>query len=98
MFYKSLTCRTPKIVVVAKDGLRWVIQQQKLLKELSQTSLRKILLNLANTKNLMMPLLQGLARLLEFLSNWFNVTLGGKLLEHLKKWLDPENLVRNQKA
>jgi hypothetical protein len=44
-----------------------------------------------------MPLLQGgqgLARLLELiLSNWFNVTLGDqKLMEHLNKWLEPENL------
>lgn len=98
MFFKSLTCRTPEIVAVAKDGLRQVIQQQKLPKELLQTSLRPILLNLANTKNLTMPLLQGLARLLELLSNWFNVTLGGKLLEHLKKWLEPEKLAQSQKA
>ncbi|PQQ14959.1 transformation/transcription domain-associated protein isoform X2 [Prunus yedoensis var. nudiflora] len=45
-----------------------------------------------------MPLLQGLARLLELLSNWFNVTLGGKLLEHLKKWLEPEKLAQSQKS
>lgn len=45
-----------------------------------------------------MPLLQGLARLLELLSNWFNVTLGGKLLEHLKKWLEPEKLAQCQKS
>ena len=45
-----------------------------------------------------MPLLQGLAQLLEFLSNWFNVTLGGKLLEHQKKWLEPEKLMQNQTA
>jgi hypothetical protein len=45
-----------------------------------------------------MPLLQGLARLLELLSNWFNVTLGAKLLDHLKKWLEPEKLVQTQKS
>jgi len=45
-----------------------------------------------------MPLLQGLARLLELLSSWFNVTLGGKLLEHLKKWLEPEKLAQSQKS
>lgn len=66
-------------------------------KELLQSSLRPILVNLAHTKNLSMPLLQGLARLLELLSNWFNVTLGGKLLEHLKKWLEPEKLAQTQK-
>ena len=45
-----------------------------------------------------MPLLQGLARLLELLSNWFNVTLGAKLLDHLKKWLEPEKLAQSQKS
>lgn len=67
-------------------------------KELLQSSLRPILVNLAHTKNLSMPLLQGLARLLELLSSWFNVTLGGKLLEHLKKWLEPEKLALTQKS
>jgi transformation/transcription domain-associated protein len=67
-------------------------------KELLQSSLRPILVNLAHTKNLSMPLLQGLARLLELFSNWFNVTLGGKLLEHLKKWLEPEKLAQSQKS
>ncbi|XP_031475658.1 uncharacterized protein LOC116247605 isoform X2 [Nymphaea colorata] len=98
MFFKSLTCKTPEIVTVAKEGLRQVIQQQKLPKELLQSSLRPILVNLAHTKSLTMPLLQGLARLLELLSNWFNVTLGGKLLEHLKKWLEPEKLAQTQKS
>ncbi|KAK6924485.1 PIK-related kinase, FAT, partial [Dillenia turbinata] len=98
MFFKSLTCRTPEIVAVAKEGLRQVINQQKMPKELLQSSLRPILVNLAHTKNLSMPLLQGLARLLELLSTWFNVTLGGKLLEHLKKWLEPEKLAQSQKS
>ncbi|KAM7524076.1 hypothetical protein LguiA_013978 [Lonicera macranthoides] len=98
MFFKSLTSRTPEIVAVAKEGLRQVILQQRMPKELLQSSLRPILVNLAHTKNLSMPLLQGLARLLELLSNWFNVTLGGKLLEHLKKWLEPEKLAQCQKS
>uniref|UniRef100_A0A7I4F837 Non-specific serine/threonine protein kinase n=1 Tax=Physcomitrium patens TaxID=3218 RepID=A0A7I4F837_PHYPA len=98
MFFKSLTCRTPEIVAVAKEGLRQVIQQQKMPKELLQSSLRPILVNLAHYKNLTMPLLQGLARLLELLSNWFNVTLGEKLMEHLKKWLEPEKLSSSQKS
>ncbi|XP_011099839.1 transcription-associated protein 1 isoform X3 [Sesamum indicum] len=98
MFFKSLTSRSPEIVAVAKEGLRQVILQQRMPKELLQSSLRPILVNLAHTKNLSMPLLQGLARLLELLSNWFNVTLGGKLLEHLKKWLEPEKLAQCQKS
>lgn len=98
MFFKSLTCRTPEIVAVAKEGLRQVINQQRMPKDLLQSSLRPILVNLAHTKNLSMPLLQGLARLLELLSSWFNVTLGGKLLEHLKKWMEPDKLSQSIKS
>ena len=65
-------------------------------KELLPDGLRPILVNLAHYKNLNMPLLQGLARLLELLANWFNVTLGEKLMEHLKKWLELDKLVATQ--
>lgn len=67
-------------------------------KDLLQSSLRPILVNLAHTRSLTMPLLQGLARLLELLSNWFNVTLGCKLMEHLRKWLEPEKLAQTQRS
>ena len=36
------------------------------------------------------PSPQGLARLLELLSDWFNLTLGDKLLDHLKHWMTPD--------
>ena len=75
MFFKSLTSRNADIVEIAKQGLKRVIQQQSLSKELLQSSL-PILVNLAHYKNLTMPLLSGLERLLELLSNWFNPTLG----------------------
>ncbi|KAK3258235.1 hypothetical protein CYMTET_32712, partial [Cymbomonas tetramitiformis] len=95
MFFKSLTCQTPEIVVAAKEGLRQVINQQKLPKELLQSSLRPILGPIcAHHKHLTLPLLRGLARLLELLSNWFNVTLGEKLLQHLERWNDIEKLMR----
>ena len=90
MFFKSLTSRNADVVDLAKRGLKRVIQQQSLSKELLQSSLRPILVNLAHYKNLTMPLLVGLERLLELLSNWFNPTLGEKLLEHLRRWLEPE--------
>ena len=90
MFFKSLTSRSTEVVDIAKQGLKRVIQQQSLSKELLQSSLRPILVNLAHYKNLTMPLLSGLERLLELLSNWFNPTLGEKLLEHLRRWLEPD--------
>ena len=58
MFFKSLTLRTPEIVGAAKEGLRQVIMQQRLPKELLQSCLRPILLHLANYKSLNLPLLQ----------------------------------------
>jgi hypothetical protein len=33
-------------------------------------------------------------RLLELLRAWFNPILGGKLLDHLRHWLDPEDLIK----
>ncbi len=39
---------------------------------------------------------QGLARLLELMSDWFNLTLGDKLLDHLKNWLAPEKQLTGQ--
>ena len=57
MFFKSLTSRNAEVVEIAKQGLKRVIQQQSLSKELLQSSLRPILVNLAHYKNLTMPLL-----------------------------------------
>jgi transformation/transcription domain-associated protein len=54
-----------------------------LLLFLSQSSLRPVLLNLAHFTKLTVPLLNGIARLLELLTNCFNVALGDKLIEHL---------------
>jgi transformation/transcription domain-associated protein len=92
VFFKALTLRSKEIVNVAKAGLTQVVSQQKLPKELLQSSLRPVLLNLADYRKLSVPLLQGLSRLLELLTNCFNVTLGEKLLEHLNKWTDPAKI------
>ena len=35
---------------------------------------------------------KGLYRLLELLSDWFNLTLGEKLIDHLTRWLDPDQM------
>ena len=76
VFFKSLTSRTPEIVEIAVSGLKVVVDQQSLSKELLQSSLRPILGSLARPENLTLPLLVGLEKLLELLSNWFNPTLG----------------------
>ena len=93
-FFKSLTVRSDEVVAVARDALAYVIDamKEKLQKELLQSSLRPILLNLADYRKLSVPLLQGLSRLLSLLSNFFNLTLGEKLLEHLRRWTDPDTV------
>lgn len=45
---------------------------------LLQESLRPILVQLGYHSKLQLPLLQGLARLLQLLSSWFNITLGAR--------------------
>ena len=92
VFFKTLTLSSSPIVESAKKGLAKIIAQHKLPKDLLQISLRPILLDLAEYKKLNVSLLQGLSRLLELLTNCFNVTLGDKLLEHLQYWKDPQNL------
>ena len=59
---------------MAREALAHVINTQKLQKELLQSSLRPILLNLADYRKLSVPLLQWLSRLLSLLSNFFNLT------------------------
>ena len=94
VFFRSLLSRTSHINSAAKNGLRAVIEREKIPKELLQTCLRPILLNLADHRKLTVALLEGLARLLELLSSCFNVTLGEKLLDHLKHFASMEGLSR----
>lgn len=61
----------------------------RLSKELIQSCIRPILLNLRDYKKLTLPLLRGLSRLLALLSSWFNKSLGEKLIEHLGHFSDP---------
>lgn len=79
--------------VVTKEGVDGVKSQSRLPKELLQTCIRPVLLNLRDYTRLSIPLLRGLARLLSLLSSWFNKTLGEKLLEHLQKWIEPERII-----
>ncbi|CAH0477213.1 unnamed protein product [Peronospora belbahrii] len=100
VFFRYLTGQPPELVQVAQDALMDVIQLNKqnkdvfLPKELLQQCLRPVLLNLADYRKLNLPLLEGLSRLLTLLSSCFNVTLGEKLLEHLKQWRDPDRIIK----
>ena len=73
------------------------IRQQKLPKELLETSLRPIFPNLGDIRNLTIPFIQGLGHILDLLPIRLKVTLGEKFLEHLRMWLEPEKLTQRQK-
>lgn len=92
VFFKSLPSRHERIVAVAKRGLSNVIKRESLQKELLTANLRPILQQLGDFRKLSVVYLQGLARVLELLSHSFNVTLGEKLLDHLKKWTEPAKI------
>ena len=68
----------------------------RLPKELLQTCIRPVLLNLRDYTKLSVPLLRGLSRLLSLLSSWFSKTLGEKLLDHLQQWGNPDRIIGHQ--
>ncbi|KAF8076441.1 hypothetical protein FPV67DRAFT_1558921 [Lyophyllum atratum] len=93
VYFKSLYSPSPEVKDVAHEGLRMVLtHQSRLPKELLQTGLRPILMNLADPKRLSVPGLEGLARLLELLTNYFKVEIGHKLLDHFRIVADPQML------
>lgn len=93
VYFKSLYSPTPEVKEVAHEGLRMVLlHQSRLPRELLQSGLRPILMNLADPKRLSIPGLEGLARLLELLTNYFKVEIGQKLLDHFRIVADPQML------
>jgi len=75
--------------------LRDVLQQQnKLPKDVLQSGLRPILVNLADAKRLSVSGLDGLARFLELLTNYFKVEIGVKLLDHFETLGDQQMLLK----
>lgn len=84
---------SPEIVEVAHEGLHRVLAiQSKLPKDILQTGLRPILVNLADARRLSVSGLDGLARFLELLTNYFKVEIGVKLLDHFKSLAEPHML------
>ncbi|KAI3638074.1 hypothetical protein MIR68_003685 [Amoeboaphelidium protococcarum] len=96
VFFKSLYSKSLEIVEHAKVGLDNVLiaHQNKLPKEILQSGLRPILVNLSDPKRLTPESLIGLARLLEKLSSYFKVEIGKKLLDHLEQWTNPQLLTQ----
>ena len=84
-FFKSLYSKSTEIIEAANAGLKDVLTQtNKLPKDLLQNGLRPILMNLQEPKRLKVAGLDGLARLLTLLTNYFKVEIGARLLDHMK--------------
>ncbi|PSC74456.1 transformation transcription domain-associated -like [Micractinium conductrix] len=82
------------IIAVAKKGVLLALEHNMLPKPILQEALRPILTDLAFYNCINLRLLRHLHRLLDLLSGQFNVTLGDKLSEHLKKWIDVSNVLQ----
>lgn len=108
LLFRSLVSTPLKAVTIAYDTLREVLSQSvsastgaeggqrtphRIPRELLQTCIRPVLLNLRDYTRLSVPLLRGLSRLLSLLSSWFTTSLGEKLLDHLQKWTEPARIV-----
>ncbi|KAF2455722.1 hypothetical protein BDY21DRAFT_71272 [Lineolata rhizophorae] len=93
IFFKSLYSKSPEVVEAAHTGLQGVLSAtNKLPKDLLQNGLRPILLNLQDPKKLTVEGLDGLARLLKLLTNYFKVEIGTRLLDQLKNIADGPTL------
>ena len=84
IFFKSLYSNSLEVIEAANSGLKGVLSQtNKLPKDLLQNGLRPILMNLQDPKKLSVAGLDGLARLLALLTNYFKTEIGERLLSHL---------------
>ncbi|KAF2646609.1 hypothetical protein P280DRAFT_464812 [Massarina eburnea CBS 473.64] len=93
VFFKCLYSKSPEIIEAANVGLSGVISAtNKLPKDVLQSGLRPILVNLQDPRKLSVENLDGLARLLKLLTNYFKVEIGTRLLDHLKNIADPVSL------
>lgn len=95
VYFKCLYSRSEEVVQVAYDSLKATLaQQSKLPKDLLRSGLQPILMTLADRNRLTTAGLDGLARLLQLLTNYFKVEIGMKLLDHLTSLADPAMLRR----
>lgn len=95
VYFKLLYAKAPEVVEASYQSLTQVLATQgKLPKDLLQNGLKPVLMNLADHKKLSVASLQGLARLLELLTNYFKVEIGHKLLDHYRNLAIPSDIVR----
>ncbi|KAI4155573.1 MAG: hypothetical protein LQ340_000907 [Diploschistes diacapsis] len=85
VFFKSLYSPSSEVIDAANDGLKGVLAQtNKLQKDLLQNGLRPILMTLQDHKKISVQTLDGLARLLKLLTNYFKVEIGDRLINHME--------------
>lgn len=85
VFFKSLYSKSPEVIDAANAGLKGVLSTtNKLPKDLLQNGLRPILMNLQDPRKLSVAGLDGLARLLNLLTNYFKVEIGDRLISHME--------------
>ena len=98
LLFKHLSNCSEAVVDAAERGLATIVEKEAMPRDSLQQSLRPILYSLQVHTHLTLNLLNGMQRLLKLLGNHFNETLGEKLVDHLKKWLEPEKLAAAQKS
>lgn len=74
---------------IAKKGLANLIRHEVIHQRLSEC-LKPTLSRISQYQTLDLQLLNGAAVALELVPEWFNQADGEKLLEHLRKWIDPD--------
>ena len=85
VFFKSLYSPSNEVIDAAFEGLKGVLSQtNKLQKDLLQSGLRPLLMNLQDYKKLSVATLDGLARLLKLLTNYFKTEIGDRLMTHME--------------
>ena len=84
VFFKSLYSTSSEVIDAAYDGLKDVLSPtNKLPKDLLQNGLRPILMTLQDHKKVNVQTLDGLARMLKLLPNYFKVEIGDRLINHM---------------
>ncbi|KAF1346069.1 hypothetical protein BDV97DRAFT_424127 [Delphinella strobiligena] len=93
VFFKSLYSKNAEVAHTANAGLKIVLAAtQKLPKDLLQSGLRPILMNVQDPRKLSIEGLEGLRTLLQLLTNYFKVEIGSRLLDHMKQIADVQSL------
>ncbi|KAG9053917.1 hypothetical protein FS842_006757 [Serendipita sp. 407] len=93
LLFKALYSSDKEVKLAAHDGLKFLLtHQSRLPREHLQAGLRPVLMNLADASKLTTDSLEGLARLLGLLTNYFKVEIASKLIDHFAALANDENL------